>query len=923
MSSQIKIIPIERPFLIDLAHYVIEKFKSDLPDLSQILVVLPNQRGKLYFRRHLIEASQRPALIPPSMRTIDELLDDIYEYRGGRRGTRLQGLERNFILKQVIDDLKVDFWHELPFLKFVGIGDRLLHFFNELAKERVTLEEVAARNETEHYPERFVANELEIYRKIHERYRRRLQELGVQDEIDRCDQLDTAFDPGCLATYKHVILAGLAATTRIENRVLGKILANAPAELVLHSGRGQDLAGEADLGNPYYPHQKIIQSLGVKAEGLETIRYGVTPPLPAIRIRGLPTESQQTIYLRSVLAEAGRRWEPHRIAVVLADESMAHTVTEVLDGLGLEYNLSLGYPFPRGLPYSLLRLLAASLASHHHYRDFFRLINHPFIKTGQGPLGTPLRPLVYDLQTFMIDNRMNHFEPAAIPPGRFDPLLATLSRQIEAVEQYQPLPEYAAGLAEMINALLAGNDLMLDRHGPEISEFFEHLANLSRLRLPEGSPEPGRPTLEFILAALEHAVYRHQGDPMRGIQVIGYLEARNLDFDCLIIPHLNEGVFPARSDKDLFLNHGLRQRLGLPFGKERDNLSLYYFTELVSGKRELHLTYLAANDQDVRSRFLELIMEERSLTADERPLVLTRTAVPSHQPAGIKDKAALDLLEDKIRRDGLSPTALKEYKICPYQFYLKYICGIREPETIIEEPDAAVWGKAIHLALERFYRDEYPHGFNERDLERAKLVLATGLETALRETLARRIRGAVYIELPIYQRRLERFLEQELERFKAGFRIDARKQEKWINYHITVAGRRIRLKGSIDRVDYLGEKQYIIDYKSGRKPRSREYLIGDDFREFQLPFYALCLTEGHYERIAGLAFYAIGSEIELLDIGSETDLATYLRDFEERMLKPTVAEILDPQRSFAASGDKAACRYCAFTPLCGRDKCGP
>lgn len=923
MSSQIKIIPIERPFLRDLAGYCVEKFRADLPDLSSLLVVFPNQRAKLYFRRHLIEASQRPALIPPALKTIDELLDDIYEHQGGRRGVRLRGLERSFVLKQVIDELKVELWSDLPFLKFIGLGDRLLHFFGELAEERLTFGEIAERKDAEHYPERFVANELEIYRLIHEMYRSRLRELGAQDDLDRCDLLDTRFDPACLAAYRYVILAGLAATTRIENRVLGKILANAPAELVLHSGPSPSLTAEPDLSHPFYLHQRIVRSLGVKAEGLETIGRAAAAPLPAIRIRGLPTESQQAVYLGTVLAEAGRRYEPHRIAVVLADEGLAHTVTDVLDGLGLEYNLSIGLPFPRGLPYSFLRLLAASLSTRHHFRDFFRLIDHPFIKSGQGPLGTSLRPLVYELRAHMIGQRLNHFEPSAIPAGRFEPLLAALGRAFEAADRYLPLPEYATGLTGMIGSLLAGNEPLLKHRAAETAEFFERLAELARLRLPEGSPEPGRPTLDFLLTALEHAVYRHRGDPMRGIQVIGYLEARNLDFDCLILPGLNEGVFPPRSEKDLFLNHDLRRRLGLPFDKERDNLALFYFTELIAGKQEVHLTYLAARDQDVRSRFLELLMAERGLAADERSLVLARRATGTRRPAGVKDPAALDLLEEKIRRNGLSPTALKDYKNCPYLFYLKYICDLRAPETIVEEPDAAAWGRAIHLALERFYRDEYPRGFGASDLERAKLVLATGLETALADVLARRIRGEVRIELPMYQRRLERFLEHELERFKAGFRIDCRKQEKWINFHVTVAGRRVRLKGSIDRVDYLGEREYIIDYKSGRKPRSREYLLGGDFREFQLPFYALCLTEGHYERICGLAFYAIGPEIELLDIGSETDLMTYLHDFEEKELKPTIAEILDPGRPFAAAGDKSACRYCDYAALCGRETCGP
>lgn len=917
MSSQIKIIPIERPFLKDLARYVTDKFRDGLPDLSSLLVVFPSQRNKFYFRRYLIEASQRPALLPPAMKTIDELFNELAEFKGGLPGARLHPIERSFLLKQVIDELRVEFWRDLPFLKFISIADRLLNFFDELAEYRLTLEEIAAQKEREHFPERFVVNELEIYRTVFDRYRRKLKEIGAQDEIDRSDLLDQPFDPECLAQYRFVILAGLAAMTRIASRLVGSLLARVPSELILHTGRPSALAGPPDLKNPFYPHQKIIQFLGVKEDGLEIISADSAPDHPVIHLRGLPTETQQSLYLSEVLRQAVLRYPPHRIAVVLVDEEMAHTVTEALAGLNLEHNLSLGQPCHRSLPYTLLTALAQSLRSRHHFPDFFRLINHPLIKTSQGPLAVPLRSLVYQLQSFMVDHRQNYFRREEVPADPFAPLLDVLARLISAVTQELPLTDYLTGLAEMLNSLLTGNEPLVNRNRTEIGEFFDRLDELSALRLPQGVPEPGLPTLDFVLAALEHATFRHLGDPMRGIQVIGHLEARNLDFDCLIIPQLNEGVFPPTSDKDLFLNHDLRQRLGLPYDKERENLSRYYFTEFISGKREVHLIYLTTDRQDVRSRLVELLIHDQNLTADESPLTLARAAVPAPVRRAAKTPEALNQFAEKIRREGLSPSALKDYKLCPYRFYLKYICGLREPDVLIEMPDARIWGIALHRALERFYREEYPHGFTERDLERAKLILNVGLENALKEVLAQQIRGEVYLELPLYQRRLEKFLEYELTRFQAGFQVDARQQEKWINHHITVAGRRIRLKGSIDRVDRRDGQQYVIDYKSGRKPRAKHYLIGDDFVEFQLPFYALCLTEGRYEQLAGLAFYAIGPEIELLDLGRETDLITYLHDFEEQELKPTIADILDPEKPFAPAPNQDACRYCAFSELCG------
>jgi len=917
MTPQAKIIPIDQPFLKILAEYCVEKFRDQIPDLSRILVVFPNQRSKFYFRRYLLEAASRPALIPPTLKTIEELFGSIYESLGGKRGSLAQHLERNFILKEAVDSLKVEFWQDLPFLRFIAVGDRVLQFFNELAEERVSLTAIRALKDEEHYPEKFIAGELDIFGRIQDNYRHRLKELGVQDDTDRYDLIDEKFDARILDHYRFLIIAGLAATTTITNRILTAILKNLPSELVLHSAPAGELAGMTGTEHPFYLHRKLLAALEVPAVAAQIIGSSGPVPPAVIHIRGLPTEAQQTLYLRGVLAEAVRRYEPHRVGVVLVDEGIVHTVTEVLEDLGVDYNLSLGFKFSRSLLFSFLRLLHDAIAADGHYREFFRLINHPLIKNGRVDIALPLRPLVYGLQRFMTERRMNYFKPGPCGQPEFEPLVHWIRHAWEAARRESSWAEYLAGLTDLLNLLVNRNEGLLKNRAFEITEFFNQLDDLAKLRLPENGLEPGLKMLEFVLKALENAAYHPAGDSMKGVQVIGYLEARNLDFDCLVLPSLNEGVFPRPSEKDLFINQPVRCRVGLPYDRERDNLALFYFTEMTAGKKEIFLSYLGAADRDIRSRFVDLLAQDRGLPADETPIRLGRQAVTCPARLGVKDNDLLDLLDRKIRKDGISPSALKDYKRCPYLFYLRYLAGIREPEAIVEEPDAMTWGKAIHVALERFYREDYPNGFGERDRERARLVLGDRLEQALREVLSLKPKAVAFIDFPIYKRRLDEFLENELARFKAGFRIDPRKLERWIYYHITVGGRRVRLRGAIDRVDYLADQPYIIDYKTGVKPRPKDYLIGDDFREFQLPFYALCLTEGKYDRIAGLAFYSISREVEVIEINADAVIPDYLREFETRILKPVIAEILDPDQKFEPVRERATCRYCSYAGLCG------
>jgi len=916
-NTPVKIIPIDQPFLRVLAEYCVEKFRDQIPDLSGILVVFPNQRSKFYFRRYLLEASGRPALIPPVLKTIEELFDLFYESRGGKRGALLQRLEQNFILKQTVDSLKVELWQNLPFMKFIGVGDRVLQFFNELAEERVTLDEIQALKDVEHYPEKYVVEELEIFGRIQNAYRGRLRELGVEDDADLYDLIDKEFDPRVLDGYRSVIFGGFAATTRIVDRILAAILNHADAEIILHSALPAELAGMTDTEKPFYLHHKLLSSLGIDVRSCAVIPAAGSPAPAVFHVHGLGTEAQQTFYLRGVLAEAVRRYEPHRVCVVLPDEGMVQTVVEALRELGIEYNLSLGFKFSGSLLHSFLRLLYGAALSRSHFREFFRLINHPLVKNCRVDIELPLRPLVYGLQRYMTENRMNYIKMLPAGPAEFEPLVCRIREALDKANQESSFPYYLAGIVETLNVFLAGNQGLLKSHGAEISEFIDRWNGLARLRLPDGSLEPGLKMLEFALNVLENATFHQSGDPMRGVQVIGYLEARNLDFDCLILPSLNEGVFPSPSEKDLFINQAVRRRVGLPYDQERDNLALFYFTEMTAGKKEIFLTYLNEPGQDVRSRFIDLVCEDRGLPTDETPVFLDRAAVAVPPRSGEKDEYLLDLLDQRIRRDGLSPSALKDYRLCPYRFYLRYLAGIREPDEIAEEPDARAWGQAIHLALERFYREDYPRGFTERERDRARLVLGDKLEACLREVLCSQPHPVAFLDLPLYKRRLDEFLDNELGRFRAGFHVDPRKLEKWIYFHVTVEGRRIRLRGSIDRVDNFADKPYIIDYKTGARPKAKDYLIGEDFLEFQLPFYALCLTEGDYKKVAGLGFYVIGREVEVIDIGADADLLNYLQEFESRILKPVIAEILDPRQKFEPVKEKATCRYCPYAGICG------
>ena len=914
LEDKIKIIPIEQPFLRIFAKNIWQKFKNDSPDLSNTLIIFPNQRNKFYFRRYLLEVSNNKGIIPPIMKTIEELTEEIYEILGGKKSMLLNRIERNFVLKKVIDSLKVHFWQDLPFLKFISIGNRLLQFFDELAKERVDLHMVEERVLAGHYPERYVKDELLIIKRIYNEYRASLKEQGYQDEIDKYNLIHNNFTIDRLKQikeYKYFGIAGLVATTTVENKIIEEILENLPAELVLHSGTPEEIKQSLDHDKPFHIHNKLLNSLSLDISSIPTQEPA---PLPVFHIKFTSSEFQQTLYLKNLIAKLKDRYEPHRVGIIVTDETTIYSFTETLKAIGVEYNVSTGFPLIQSIPYSFLSQLKEVIETSCHYQEFFAFIKHPLFKNAIVDEKS-LRPLIYNLEKAMVKNQFNYFDPGQHTDKELTPLLTLIKTCLDTAQSNLALNEYINNIIKMLNTLLFYNQDLIKSNAPGINEFFDRLTNLARLRIPEQIIEPGIRMLDFILRILKDETYNLRGDPMKGVQCIGLLEARNLDFDCVIIPSMNEGIFPKRSEKDLFVNQLVRKDVHLPYDKERENLYYYYFTELTNGKKEVYISYVEEGIRNIRSRFVDFLVDQ-GILVDESKIPLDRSSLIISKKAVIKDNRILSSLYRQLAGRGLSPTSLKDYKECPYRFYLKYLLNIQKPDEISEEAGPAEWGTIIHETLKNFYKFDFPNGLMESDLARAKTLLNKRLDNAVKITLAQKPKAVTFLDLEMYKKRLDEFLQSEIQRFQSGFKIDQEKLEKRIKHEITLGKHSVNLYGYTDRVDIIDNKYYVLDYKS-RAPSKKKYQICDEFVEFQLPLYAFIVSDGKFEKIRGLAYYVIANKIKITESVKADEVVQYLNDFKEQILIPTINEILDPEKSFCQTDNQESCAYCPYIDLCG------
>lgn len=860
-----------------------------------------------------MDISGTSGIIPPTMKTIEELLDLSYENTGGKKGLMLNAVERNFILKKVIRSLKIEHWSDLPFLKFLAIGKRMLHLFDELSKERVDFEHIEQLVQIGHYPEKFVKHEISIIKDIYNEYRRTIKAMGYQDIIDKCEMLFDHFNTSSLESYNYICITGLVATTRLENSLIKCILNNLNAELIIHSSI-TDLKYSVDPTDPYYLHIKMLNSFAItEFERIEVIGAGDSRQ-PVINIAGTKSISHQVLHIKDVLHRLRDRYEPHRIAVVLTDERCVLPIINVLNSSGLNYNLSTGLPLTQSPIFAFIKQLLDVIESGFHYREFFIFLKHPLNKNAVID-GKSMRPLIYELERKLIEKRMNYFHFEEHNTDELRPLNELLKKIFNTVTQITSLQKYITNLTETLNDIICYNNEFIKTGAESIGNFFDHLDNLGKLRMISEYTEPGIKMLRFILDTLKDETFRTRGDPMKGIQLIGILEARCLDFDCIILPSMNEGIFPKRSDKDLFVNQQLRKEIHLPYDKERDSLFHFYFSEMVNGKKEVYLSYIEEEKRDIRSRFVDFQID-KGARVNEVGIKISSSLRSLKQRTVIKSSDLFKKLIRRLTTRGLSPTNLKTYRECSYRFYLKYLLGVKEPEVIVEEADYLEWGRILHRALCDFYKYDTPDGLIAEDLKVLKTKLHHRLENALRKELAQYPKMVNFLDLEVYKKRMDRFLQWESERAKSGYVVLTDKIEEKVSSFLQVNNVRVKLYGYPDRIEREDDRYNILDYKT-TIPSRKKFELGDEFVEFQLPLYGLIVSNEDFSLINDLAYYGISRDIRICSLTDKSNVAEYLLSFKTKILQPLIEELLSPDIAFCQAGTKNACKYCAFVQLCG------
>ncbi|MFD2517296.1 PD-(D/E)XK nuclease family protein [Salinimicrobium flavum] len=572
-----------------------------------------------------------------------------------------------------------------------------------------------------------------------------------------------------------------------------------------------------------------------------------------IEIIGIPKNIGQAKFVGEILAKLPPE-EVRNTAVVLGDESLLLPVLNSLPPNIVEVNVTMGFSLknaPVAFLFEDLLKMHSTGKDDWYYKDLLSISNHPLLLriTGgaSGLLSEEIRKqnLVYVSSDFILN------------------LAPEKSRKIHELcfTSWGEKPgEAITRIRQLIYEIKQGLDPGKDKLTLEFLYQFHILINKLNNLLLEYTHITSLKTLFSIykdLVSGQSVDFR--GKPFTGLQVMGMLESRVLDFKNVILLSVNEGVLPAGKSSNSFIPYDLKCAYNLPTYKEKDAVYAYHFYHLMQRAENLRLLYNTETDglnAGEKSRFL-LQLEIEPLVNHRISAYTVAPEVPAIQndlKIVKKNKDIMNRIRELAQR-GFSPSALTTYIRNPLDFYKQYILNIREREEVEETVAFNTLGTVVHDTLEEFYMAWENRELTVDKLEAAIKATPQEIEKQFREHYSSGPlnRGKNLLIFEVAKRYVINFLKSEIKTLKEGNSIKIMQVENKLNSGFSIAALDfpVNLKGTVDRVDEFNGKLRIIDYKTGKVDQNKVEIvdwedISSDYDKYSKPFQILmyaCLLD--------------------------------------------------------------------------------
>ncbi len=915
------------------------------------IFVLPNRRSLKFFRMFLGQeygAMERKPLFAPKIVTINEFFTEL----GGL--VQADSVELLYTLYKEYTALAST---KETFDEFVHWGDTILADFNDVDKYLVDARQLfanikelkqiendytflsprqleAVKSFWTNYlsggkfsgKKEFFGSVWEIMYPLYMNFNKALaaKGLGYEGQIYRSvagkvDELE--FD-------KRVVFIGFNAPNRCERRVM---------QYLRDAGKGDfywDFYGSM-LTDPQNGASEIIGGCVKEFPSLYRTDAGEIEGMPDVEVYATPSGTGQASVLASILetlykGDTVNPEDAFSTAVVLPDENLLMPVLNAIPPKFKSINVTMGYPLSSTPLISFmghLNQMQSDVRSRNgilcfYHKSLLELLSHEYVKRISGEHCIAIRDKIVGGNMIYI----RHDAECLQVEDEFLQTVLKVTASVEEINAYQ---------MEILRFL----DTRLDSWDREfIYQYYMQIHRLSGLDV-EMVPKTYFRLVDKLCRGI---VVPFKGEPLAGLQVMGTLETRALDFDNVIILSANEGKFPASNTGNSLVPYNLRIGFGLPTYELQDGIAAYHFYRGICRAKNVYMIYDTRSEglgTGEASRYVKQLKYHFGADVKEKAVVMASSAGEEVNEAEVvKDGSVMETLLSNYTAGGkkaLSASAVNNYISCPLKFYMENVLGLGREDEVADSVEENVFGSIFHYAMEKLYKEhegklvgKQELGNMVSDMERIRRFVLEGFGEYVHVS---QLEGQHKIVEALIVKYIKLALAVDME--KAPFRYVA--GERRFLYGLPVNGGEITVnfKAFVDRIDRVVENDTlrIIDYKTGSvalPPKGFELQElfnkeGDGSYKaiLQLYLYALICLEGNRNEIGEPR----NTEIviyPLKKIAREgiVQLALEEEKLEEfrTLLADCVGEIFNRDVPFRANPEEKKCGYCACSAVCGR-----
>jgi len=925
---------------------LIEEIKTlPVKDYNRLQVIFPTRRACVIFKYKFIKHFDKTTWLP-SVCSIEDFILNQSEYT----------LADDAVLILELFEVFKELFPEMTFDEFYSWGNVLLNDFDEMDSNLVdhrklfaTFQNIADIDEQFDYDEEQKSwmkdfwnslfgtdsdNENDIRQQfknnwqhipfIYESFRKRLLDKKLTYRGLTYRLISTEKEKIDDGNFDHFVFAGLYALSKSEERIIDDLLLKRKASLYWDTDSYYIKNTLHEAGEYIRNNFLITDKYKWNSNYFETGTKKITVYKA---VQNIAQAKQVGVLIDELISQ--QKFDAASTAIVLADEQMLLPVLNSLPASLTDVNITMGYPVKQTSLFSFIKFYIDLIQSqkqsgkHTLFSKFYfrQWMHHAFVRNY-------FEKLFDDFEEAVENMFAGYVSIQTLQKNYHNELFDLLASSRNDVLK---------NIRCMLECVVEINHGSLNRIEQEACKFFiktiDQLKAVTEIYKSENDKSFELTVLKDMIKNLR---IPFSGEPVKGLQIMGFLETRLLDFDTIFILSVNEGFLPAQKSNKTYIPYSLRKAFGLQTHEHQDSISAYHFYRLMQRASKINLFYNAHPGKTgggEPSRFLmQMDYELKSypdISITHKPVYIPVVTHPekeiSIEKKGDVEKLLLNLLKtDDENSFAFSPTSLLTYLTCKLKFYFRYIAKIKETESFDDKIEGALFGLILHTTMELLYKDK---------IEIKADVIDKLLKIAEEKTIE-----AMHLKFPQSQNGLEgknilmknilvELVKRILNHDKklTPFKIENVELVVEADLLLDKTGK-VKIKGTIDRLESAHDYLRIVDYKTGKtkKISERKDLMTQLFSDvehketFQLFVYGLLLSKKFADKKIKAAYYALkqlnNGMIELNETGfSESELGTF-----EQSLKATLAELFDISIPFSQTEDAARCTYCPYINICNR-----